>query len=324
VEVVMEYRELGKTGIKVSAVAFGAWAIGGPGQWGWGQVDDRESIAAIHRALDLGVTLIDTADAYGAGHSEEVVGRALGPRRKEVVLASKFGIVVDAQGNEAGASGSRDYVMRACEASLRRLGTDYIDLYQMHTPDDKTPLEETMTALTDLRAQGKIRAIGVSNFSVAQLEEAARHADLTSDQPPYSLFRREIEADVLPWCVQHGLGVLAYAPMAHGLLSGTYRPGRKHPEGDWRAHDPHFQGETLARNLKVVERLRSIAAASGHTVAQLAIAWVLARSPALIALAGARRAEQIEETAAAADWRLTADEVRATEAASNDAVPVLV
>jgi aryl-alcohol dehydrogenase-like predicted oxidoreductase len=320
----MEYRSLGKTGIDVSAVAFGAWALGGPGEWGWGEVDDGVSIAAVRRALDLGVTLIDTADSYGAGHSEEVIARALGSRRKDVVLATKFGTVLDANGNEVGVNGSRDYVIRACEASLRRLGTDYIDLYQMHQPDEKTPVVETMTALSDLKSQGKIRAIGVSNFSVRQLKEASRHVDLASDQPPYSLFHRQIDLDVLPWCVSRGLSLLAYAPMAHGLLSGKYRRDRQVPEGDWRSRDPHFRGEALARNLEVVERLRGIAAASGHTVAQLAIAWVLSRSPNLVALVGTRRPDQIEETAAAGDWRLTGTEMREIEDAARDAVPVLV
>ena len=171
---------------------------------------------------------------------------------------------------------------------MERLGTDWIDLYQMHTPDDATPLEETMTALAALLQQGKIRAIGVSNFSRAQLEEASRYVELTSDQPAYSLFHREIEEEVLPWCAEHDLSVLAYGPMAHGLLTGAIQPGRRFPQGDWRLQDEHFQGETLRHNLKVVERLRSIAALSGHTVAQLAIAWVLSRSPCLIALVGTR------------------------------------
>ena len=320
----MEYRTLGKTGIRISAVAFGAWAIGGPGQWGWGPVDDAESIGAIHRALDLGVTLIDTADAYGAGHSEEVVGRALGVHRKDIILATKFGVLLDERGNEVGVSGARDHVVRSCEASLRRLGTDWIDLYQMHTPDDATPLEETMTALGALLHQGKIRAIGVSNFSCEQLEEAAGFVELASDQPPYSLFHREIEKDVLPWCAAHDLSVLAYAPMAHGLLTGAIQPGRRFPEGDWRSQDEHFQGETLRGNLKVVERLRTIAARSGHTVAQLAIAWVLSRSPRLIALVGTRRAGQIEETITGGDWHLTAGEMQEIEDAARDAIPVLV
>jgi aryl-alcohol dehydrogenase-like predicted oxidoreductase len=320
----MEHRLLGKAGIKVSAVAFGAWALGGPGQWGWGPADDRESIASIRRALDLGVTLIDTADSYGAGHSEQVVGQALGSHRKEVVVATKFGVMLDENGNEVGVNGSRDHVMRACEASLKRLGTDWIDLYQMHTPDDKTPIEETMAALDTLLRQGKIRAIGVSNFSVAQLEAASQTVQLASDQPAYSLFRREIEADVLPWCASHGLSVLAYGPLAHGLLTGKFTPGRRLPEGDWRSRDTHFQGETLAHNLQIVERLRTIAASSGHTVAQLAIAWVLSRSPNLIALVGTRRPAQIQETAAAGDWTLTAEEMRLVEEATRDALPVVI
>jgi aryl-alcohol dehydrogenase-like predicted oxidoreductase len=320
----MEYRVLGNTGIKVSAVAFGAWAIGGPGQWGWGPSDDSESIGAIRRAMDLGVTLIDTADVYGAGHSEEIIGRALGPRRKDVVLATKFGVVLDEHGNEVGTDGSRDHVMRACEASLKRLGTDWIDLYQVHTPDDKTPLEETMAALDTLLRQGKIRAIGVSNFTVAQLEAASQVANLASDQPPYSLFRRESEKDVLPWCSARGISVLAYGPLAHGILTGRYEYGRRLPEGDWRSRDTNFLGEALSRNLRVVEALRTIAAASGHTVAQLAVSWVLSRSPNLIALVGARRASQIEETAGAGDWQLTAEESRRIEVAARDAVPVVI
>jgi aryl-alcohol dehydrogenase-like predicted oxidoreductase len=320
----VEHRTLGSSGIRVSAVAFGAWAISGPGQWGWGPVDDTESIASIRRALDLGVTLIDTADAYGAGHSEEIVGRALGSRRREVVVATKFGVVLDEHGNEVGVDGSRDHVLRSCEASLRRLGTDWIDLYQMHTPDDRIPLEETMGALDTLLRQGKIRAIGVCNFNVAQLEAASQTVRLDSDQPPYSLFRREIENDVLPWCASQGMSVLAYGPLAHGLLTGRYEVGRRLPEGDWRSRDPHFQGEALTHNLEVVERLRTIATSSGHTVAQLAIAWVLSRSPNLIALVGTRRPTQIEETAPAGDWRLTAEDMHLVEEATRDALPVVI
>jgi aryl-alcohol dehydrogenase-like predicted oxidoreductase len=320
----VEHRTLGNSGIRVSAVAFGAWAISGPGQWGWGPVDDTESIASIRRALDLGVTLIDTADAYGAGHSEEIVGRALGSHRREVVVATKFGVVLDEHGNEVGVDGSRDHVLRSCEASLRRLGTDWIDLYQMHTPDDRIPLEETMGALDTLLRQGKIRAIGVCNFNVAQLEAASQTVRLDSDQPPYSLFRREIENDVLPWCASQGMSVLAYGPLAHGLLTGRYEVGRRLPEGDWRSRDPHFQGEALTHNLEVVERLRTIATSSGHTVAQLAIAWVLSRSPNLIALVGTRRPTQIEETAPAGDWRLTAEDMHLVEEATRDALPVVI
>jgi len=320
----MEYRQLGKSGIRVSAVAFGAWAIGGPGQWGWGSVDDNQSVAAIRRALELGVNFIDTADAYGRGHSEEIIAKAIGNQRKDVVIATKAGIVVDDQGNEVGVSGRRDYILHACEASLRRLQTDTIDLYQVHSPDEKTPLEETMGALSDLLQQGKVRTVGVSNYPLAMLEESARLIELTSLQPPYSLFNRGIEADLLPWCKQHSLTVLAYAPMAHGLLSGKYTAGMKFAEGDWRARDEHFQGEKFERNLRVVERLRRIAAESGRTVAQLAIAWVLSQSDNLIALAGARRAEQIEETAKAADWILSRQDIQRIEEATADAVPVLV
>jgi aryl-alcohol dehydrogenase-like predicted oxidoreductase len=320
----MDYSTLGKTDIKVSRIAFGAGALGGPGQWGWGPVNDTDSIAAIRHAHYLGINFIDTADAYGAGHSESVIGRAIRSRRHEFVIATKFATVLDDQGNEIGTNGSAAYIMKACEASLRRLGTDYIDLYQMHAPDETTPIEETMTALEKLRKQGKICAAGVSNFTLPMVEECLRWGRLDSLQPPYSLFNRAIESDLLPWSKTYAISLLAYAPMAHGLLAGGLSPDTKFTKGDWRGQDKHYQGETYLHNLEIVEQLKILAAESGHSVAQLAIAWVLAKSDRIIALAGARNPNQITETAAASDWHLSSEDNARIEMITANAVPVLV
>ncbi|MCL4554471.1 MAG: aldo/keto reductase [Actinobacteria bacterium] len=296
----------------VSAVGFGAWAAGGV--W-WGEVEDREAMAAMQRAFDLGVTLFDTAPAYGFGHSEELLGRALGPHRSELIIATKFGLDWSAgrRIGELRRDASRQRILQEIDDSLRRLKTDYIDLYQQHWPDPSTPLEETMTTLLELQQAGKVRHIGVSNFDVPLLEEALRYAPIASLQPPYSLLRRDVEAEILPFCQQNGIGVLVYGPLQHGLLTGKFTPEHVFAEDDFRAMRPEFQGEQYLRNLRIVDMLEPIAAAHGVTVAQLAIAWTLMHPAVSCALVGAKRPSQVEENVGGAGWRLTEDEMQRIE-----------
>jgi aryl-alcohol dehydrogenase-like predicted oxidoreductase len=318
----MQYRQLGVSGPKITTIGFGCWAMGGSARGdvgGWGPQDDQESTDAIHRALDLGINWYDTAAVYGLGHSEEVLGRALGSKRSQVVLATKFGLVWDDNGrltNDA----TYASVLRECDASLKRLGTDYIDLYQQHWPDAiGTPVEETMRALDDLIRAGKVRYAGVSNFDVPLLERALTVRPLDSLQPQYNLFHREVEADVLPFCTEHGIGVVAYSPLASGLLGGRYTDETTFPEGDWRGSHPDFTGEGLQRNVARVERLKEIAGQQGKTVAQLAIAWVLAQRGVTSAIVGVRKPRHIEDAMPAMDWTLDTGTLHAIEDVMSDA-----
>lgn len=303
----MRYRKLGKNGPEISVIGVGCWAMGGGGwAYSWGEQDDLESIAAIHAALDAGINFFDTAAVYGLGHSEEVLGKALGPRRKEVIVATKCGLVWDEQGRIR-RNGRYESVMREAEASLRRLGTDYIDLYQLHWPDTEsgsTP-EETMRAMEDLVRQGKVRWVGVSNFDVPLLRRAlsVRHVD--SLQPPYSLFDRAVEPEILPFCRENGIGVVAYSPLASGLLSGRYTEQTTFPPGDWRSRSPMHTGEGLRRNVRRVARLQEMAARTGHTVAQLGVAWVLGNPAVTSAIVGVRRPSHVTDILAAADYVLS-------------------
>jgi len=308
----VEYRKLGSQGPEMSTIGFGCWAMGGAG-WGasWGPQDDDASIEAIHVALDNEITWFDTAAVYGLGHSEEVLSRGLGARRKDVVVATKCGLVWDEQGNISN-NGSYDSVMRECDASLKRLGTDYIDLYQMHWPDTgaKAPPEETMRAMDDLIKAGKVRYVGVSNYDLPLIESslAVRHVD--SLQPPYNLLDRSVEEDTLPFCRAHGIGVVAYSPLASGLLGGRYTESTTFDPGDWRSRDPRFTGEGLRHNIAVVDRLKGIAARFDKTVAQLAVAWVLANPAVTSAIVGVRKPEHITSALPAAGWRLDPDTLR--------------
>ncbi|HSV75365.1 MAG TPA: aldo/keto reductase [Chthonomonadales bacterium] len=312
----VETRRLGSQGPEISTVGFGAWAVGGPWIFGWGRQDDDESIAAIHRALDLGVNWIDTAAVYGAGHSEAVVGRALrGRDREKVLVATKCGRIPQHDGPPRGDLRPSS-IREEMEASLQRLGTDYVDLYQIHWPDTDTgtPIEESWAEMARLQDEGKARWIGVSNFDVPLLErcEPIRHVD--SVQPPYSLLRREAEADVLPWCLRNGTGVVCYSPMQAGLLTGSFVVTRL-AEDDWRRRNPLFQEPTLSRNLALVDRLRPLAEKRGQTVGQLAISWVLANSAVTAAIVGARRPAQVEENVQAMGMPLSTSELAEIEAA---------
>ena len=310
----MQTRQLGNSDLKLSTVGFGAWAIGGEWAYGWGPQDDDASVNAIHRALDLGVNWIDTAAIYGLGHSEEVVARAL-KGRDDVLVATKCSLRWT-EGREVYSSLRKASVRQEVEQSLRRLGREAIDLYQVHWPMPKDEIEEGWTAVAELVAEGKVRYAGVSNFSVKQLRRCQAIHPVTSLQPPYSMLARDVEAELLPYCAEQGIGVVAYSPMQCGLLTGKFSAQRlaQLPEGDWRLQDSAFAEPVFSRALELVARLTPLAERAGHNMAQLAIAWVLRRPEVTAAIVGARSPEQIEQTAPAGDWQLSQAELAEVEA----------
>jgi aryl-alcohol dehydrogenase-like predicted oxidoreductase len=307
-------KQLGKSDLFITPIGFGAWAIGGSGwEFGWGEQDDEASVAAIHRALELGVNWIDTAAVYGMGHSEEVVAIALrtwpGPRP---YVFTKCGLRWDEQGY-VHRSLNANSIRRECEESLRRLDVDVIDLYQIHWPTDD--LEEGCSAMAQLQKEGKVRWIGVSNFNVEELRRAQKIAPITSLQPPYSLVRREVEQEILPYCRSNGLGVIVYSPMASGLLTGAMTRARAAslPGSDWRSRDVEFNEPRLSKNLALVERLREVGDVVQRPPGQVAIAWTLRNSAVTGAIVGARNAEQVEGNVDAATLRLTTREIAKIE-----------
>ena len=296
----MRYVELGETGLRVSRICFGTWQFGGD----WGAVERDDAKAAVRAALDAGVTLFDTAQGYGFGQSESLLAEALGPdiHRDDVIVGTKGGLRPEGDGIERDAT--RAFLRDGVEESLRHLGVEAIDLYQVHWPDPDVPFEETGEALAELKREGKIRHVGVSNFDVEEMEELSRSVEVETLQPPYHPFRREIEEDVLPWCRERGVGVLVYGPLAHGLLSGSFDRGRLAPD-DWRREHPMFQGEELERNMRAVEELKRFAAERGWTVAQLAVAWTLANPAVHVSIVGSRRPSHIEGVVPAAEIELS-------------------
>jgi aryl-alcohol dehydrogenase-like predicted oxidoreductase len=314
----MERVRLGKTELQVSPIAFGTWSFGGE----WGHVDTDEAKATIGRAVELGITLFDTAQGYGFGVAERLLGDALWAqaRREDVFVATKGGLRVEGDRLLRDASGR--WLREGVESSLRNLGTDYIDLYQVHWPDEHTPAEETAGALEDLVREGKIRHVGVSNYDVKQMEELTRFGGVETLQPPYHLFRREIEDEILPYAMDHDMGVLVYGAMAHGLLTGTMTSETRFAPDDWRNTSPDFTGETFRRNLDVVERLKTVAQQRGITLPQLAIAWTLAHPAVQVTIVGARRPVHLEESAAAADIQLAPEDHADIDAVLADATPV--
>jgi aryl-alcohol dehydrogenase-like predicted oxidoreductase len=316
----METNVLGNSDLSITPVGFGAWAIGGNWEFGWGAQDDTQSVAAIHRALELGINWIDTAAVYGLGHSEEVVAGALqdwpGPRP---YVFTKCGMIWNDQG-KVDYSLRQESVRRECEASLRRLNTDVIDLYQVHwTADDLDETVEGWTTLVALQKEGKVRWIGLSNASVEEMEKLQTIGPITSLQPPYSLIRREVETAQLPWCRQENVGVIVYSPMGSGLLTGAMSRERlaSLPETDWRTRNEQFKEPKLSENLKLVERLRAVAARHGRTPGEVAIAWTL-RDPAVTgAIVGARDPKQVDGIIGAMDFRLSASEIAEIEAPLN-------
>jgi aryl-alcohol dehydrogenase-like predicted oxidoreductase len=320
----MNTKQLGNSDLFTTPVGFGAWAIGGSGwEFGWGEQDDKQSVAAIHRALELGVNWIDTAAVYGMGHSEEVVALALrtwpGPRP---YVFTKCGLRWDEQGY-VHRSLQADSIRRECEDSLRRLNVEVIDLYQIHWPADD--LEEGWGAMAQLQKEGKVRWIGVSNFNVEEMRRAQAIAPITSLQPPYSLVRREVEPEILPYCRSSGIGVIVYSPMASGLLTGamTRERAANLPASDWRSRDVEFHDPKLSENLALVERLRVVADRHGRPPGQVAIAWALRNPVVTGAIVGARNAKQVEGNVGAADLHLTDDEIAEIEG-KNVRAPELV
>ena len=308
----METKTLGNSDLRITPIGFGAWAIGGDWEFGWGAQDDRQSVAAIHRALELGMNWIDTAAAYGLGHSEEVVARALqGWRGQRPYVFTKCGRIWNAQG-KVDYSLRRDSIRRECEASLRRLKTDLIDLYQIHWPaDDLYETIEGWTTLLALQMEGKVRWVGLCNASVEEMEKLQSVAHITSLQPPYSLIRRGVETAQLPWCQKENVGVIVYSPMASGLLTGKMTRERISalPKTDWRTRNDQFKEPKLSENLKLVDRLRTVGTQHGRSPGEVAIAWTL-RNPAVTgAIVGARNPKQVDGIIGAMDFRLTTSEI---------------
>jgi aryl-alcohol dehydrogenase-like predicted oxidoreductase len=318
----MEYRQLGESGVSASAITFGAWAIGG---WMWGGAERSDAVAAIRASYDHGVTSIDTAAIYGQGLSEEIVGEALkGLPRDRVQIMTKFGMRWDeTKGAFSFRStdndgrpldiykyAGRDGIIKECEDSLRRLGTDYIDLYQIHWPDSTTPIAETMETLAGLIKSGKIRAAGVSNYNVGQMEEAAGSVSLASNQVPFSMINRGIEEDLVPYCIAHKKAILAYSPLQRGILTGKIRPGHRFNAGDTREESRFYQEENIIRINAFLDQLRPLAAAKGADLSQLIIRWTLERPGITIALVGARDARQAVQNAGAIGVKLSGEEIR--------------
>ncbi|WP_046244898.1 aldo/keto reductase [Hymenobacter terrenus] len=317
----MEFQELGNSGVTISRITFGSWAAGG---WMWGGTEQNDAVGAIHASYDLGVTSIDTAPIYGQGLSEQIVGEAIKslPRDKVQVL-TKFGMRWDlAKGDFAMKTknnngqdidvykyAGRDSIIKECEDSLRRLGTDYIDLYQQHWPDVTTPIDETMEALSRLIEQGKVRAGGVSNYSVAQMQEAERTLNIVSNQVTYSMLRRGIEADVVPYCIEHNKAILAYSPLQLGLLTGKMKPNQQFGEGDLRASHALFNPESVTHINAMLNKIRPLAETKNATLGQLVLRWTLAQPGITVALVGARNPEQAVQNARAIDFKLTFEEV---------------
>jgi len=311
----MKTTQLGNTGLEITRVGFGAWAIGGADyDWGWGAQDDEESISTIHRALDLGVNWIDTAAQYGFGHSEEVVGRALEGRDPRPFVFTKAG-QVEAPGRTTVQTLKRDSILKEVEASLERLGLEAIDLYQIHWPIPDEEIEEGWGTFVELKEQGLVRHIGVSNFDVGQLRRAQAIAPVETLQPPYSLVDREAEDEILPFAEREGIGVIAYSPMGSGLLTGAMTRERvaSLPDDDWRKHDPRFQEPQLSEKLALVERLERVADRLGASPGAVAVAWVL-RDPAVDgAIVGFRRPEQVDPIVTASELELSDEEAAEIE-----------
>jgi aryl-alcohol dehydrogenase-like predicted oxidoreductase len=322
----MEKRQLGSSDLKITSIGVGAWAIGGGGwEFGWGPQDDRESIAAIQEALYQGINWIDTAAVYGLGHSEEIVARALQGRSNRPYVFTKCSLVWNDR-RETGHSLKADSIRRECEASLRRLKVDAIDLYQVHWPDPDPEIEEGWAEMTRLKKAGKVRFIGVSNFNVEQMKRAQQIAPITSLQPPYSLLARDIEQSVLPYAAQQKIGVIVYSPMYSGLLSGAMTRERieKFPADDWRRRNPNFQEPLLSRNLRLAGLLGDIGSRHGRTAGEVAIAWTLHNSAVTAAIVGVRNREQVSGIIGAGDFRLSEQEFDEIESAlAQEAMEVL-
>lgn len=317
----MEHRKLGTSNLSVSAISFGAWAAGG---WEWGGNDERDAVEAMRVGFDLGVTSIDTAPVYGQGKSEELVGQAIrGVRRDSVQIMTKFGLRWDTyKGNlffkskDANGNGidihkyaGKEDIIRECEESLKRLGTDYIDLYQIHWPDASTPIAESMEAVLRLKEQGKILEAGVSNYTVEQMLEAVETIDIVSNQVPFSMVKRDIEEELTPWCIGNRKSILAYSPLERGLLTGKMQPGQQFGEGDTRRGIKYFTDENIRLTNAFLAKIKSLAGDKGATLGQLVLCWTIHHPGITVALAGARNAEQARQNAKAGILKLSGEEI---------------
>lgn len=303
----MNTRQLGKDGPHLTEIGLGAWAIGGPWAWGWGEQDDAISVKTIQVSLGMGINWIDTAAVYGLGHGEEVVAKALNGKRKEVFIASKCGLVWDER-RRVRNNNRPESIRKECENSLRRLRTDYLDLYQIHWPDKNVPVEESWGEMSRLKEEGKVLHIGMSNFGVDLLQKCQKIYPVASLQPPYNMVHRDVEKEILPWCKEHGVGVVAYSPLQSGLLTGKF--SREFidtlAEDDWRRaqRHPHFSEPLFSRVLAFVEQIRPIAEKYHKSLTQLAIAWVLMHPAVTSAIVGARSVSQAEQNIGGAGWQV--------------------
>ncbi|MCB2376414.1 aldo/keto reductase [Hymenobacter sp. BT635] len=319
----MEYKELGDSGVKASVITFGSWAAGG---WMWGGTEQNDAVGAIRASYDLGVTSIDTAPIYGMGLSEQIVGEAIkGLPRDKVQILTKFGMRWDLAepkgdfGFKTKDNDGRDLdvykyaapesIIKECEDSLKRLGTDYIDLYQIHWPDVTTPIDATMEAVARLVEQGKVRAVGVSNYSAQQMAEAEKTVKLASNQVPYSMVRRDIEKEVVPYSIEHHKAILAYSPLQLGLLTGKIKPGQHFDASDLRATHPLFKAEFVTRVNSFLDKIRPLAESKSATLSQVVLRWTISQPGITVALVGARNAEQAVQNAKAIDVKLSSEEL---------------
>ncbi len=311
---------LGKTGLEVSRICFGTWQLGSD----WGNFDEREAVAAIRRARELGINFFDTAQGYGWGQSERLLGSALADElrssRDELVIATKGGLRIE--NGSLVRDSSPEWLRAGVDGSLEALGVDHIDIYQVHWPDFDTPFSETAEALQELVDAGKIRHIGVSNFDAAEIAEFSQTRPVETLQPPYHLFRRDIEDEVLPYCLEHDIGVFVYGPLGHGLLTGAIDEDTSFPESDWRGESELFEGENLERNVAAVRRLAELAREGGHTVSQLALAWTLANPAVHAAIVGTRNADHIAESLEAADVELSDEDLARIDEIAAEGVPL--